>query len=104
MMETLMFGFPYRRDINSALRLALYLTLLAALGTPFLFWRNFVFTFVVFRVFVFQGLIGLATALWLALVLRGAMPRPQLTPLRSALLIFIGVLLVTSLTGADIDR
>ena len=104
MMEILMFGFPYRRDINSILRLALYVTLLAVLGTPFLFWRNFVFTFVVVRVFVFQGLIGLATALWLALVLRGAMPRPQLTPLRSALLIFIGVLLVTSLTGVDIDR
>jgi O-antigen ligase len=78
----------------------LYLAVLS----PLFFGKYFMFPFVVPKIYVFQALVEIMFAAWLALAIFDRRYRPRLTPVTCLLGLFLFGLTLSSLLGLDLER
>jgi O-antigen ligase/Flp pilus assembly protein TadD len=87
-----------KTNLDRMLRAGLYLTLL----TPLLFYRSSISPFITLRTFVFQALIEVLAAVWLALAVFHPEYRPRPTLLMRALLVLLLLLTLSAFIGPDL--
>ena len=84
---------------------AIHILLLAIVAcTPLFYIPHSVYPYTFSKTLFFQVLVEVLFAVWLAYEMRERRARLRRTPLFTALVVFLGVLFVTSLTGADFWR
>lgn len=90
--------------MKTVFRKSLVIGLYGLLATPLFFAKHFMFPFIAPKVFVFQAIAALVFGIWLFLALLDREYRPRLTWLTAAVLLFLGVMTVASLSGLDLHR
>jgi O-antigen ligase/tetratricopeptide (TPR) repeat protein len=73
-------------------------------ATPLIFWKYSLKPLQIPKVAFFQAGVELALGLWIGLLILKARLFPRRTPVTAGLLIFLGVMVLTSLLGVDIFR
>ncbi len=88
------------KNLLKIIKPGLYLALLV----PFLTIQKFMFPFITSKVFFFNILIEVIFACWLVLVIFHPAYRPKFTWILQSLTLFVGLLFVSSIFGADFSR
>ena len=92
---------PIEQNLIKAIKAGLYAVLL----TPLFFHRSFIFPFIAPKVFIFQSLVEIVLALWLAFIIFYPKHRSfKLSPFAAGLFILLAFLTISSLFGIDINR
>ncbi|MDI6820680.1 MAG: O-antigen ligase family protein [Patescibacteria group bacterium] len=91
---------PTESKLVKFIKFGLYLVLF----TPFVFGHSFMYPFISLKVFIFQFLVEVIFALWLALIIFYKEYRPKITMIRLAFLIFLAVIFLSSVFGIDFHR
>ncbi|MBI2033870.1 MAG: tetratricopeptide repeat protein [Candidatus Liptonbacteria bacterium] len=77
---------------------------IAVIGTPLFYLKRAVYPFTLTKTAFFQGLVEITFFLWLALATIDKRYRPRKSLVLLGLAMFIGALVFTAITGADISR
>lgn len=85
-------------------KLIVSLIFVVLIGTPLFYLKTGVYPYILSKTIFFQGLVEILFSLWLVLIFADKRFRPTLTPLLKALLIFLAVILLTSVFGVDFHR
>ncbi len=75
-----------------------------ALFTPFIFIRDYFFPFVVPKTIFFRIVVDIIFIAYILLVISNPRYRPKLTPLTITITAFLGILILTSLTGINFEK
>jgi O-antigen ligase/Flp pilus assembly protein TadD len=70
-------------------------------GTPLFYWKWSLYPYIVPKTALFQALVELVFALWLALAISDRRYRPRMTPLAWAVAAYLAILVATAFTGVD---
>jgi O-antigen ligase/tetratricopeptide (TPR) repeat protein len=87
--------------IVKAIRGLLFVTVIAA---PLFYWKWSLFPYNVPKTALFEALVEIIFALWLALAISDKRYRPRMTPLLWAGAAFLSILTITAFTGVDVWR
>ena len=83
---------------------ATVLIFIVLISTPLFYLKQSVYPHIFFKTLFFQFAVEILFVVWLALAISDARYRPKKTPLLLAGVGFIGILILTSLFGADFHR
>ncbi len=75
-----------------------------ALFTPFIFIRDYFFPFVVPKTIFFRIVVDIIFIPYILLAVSNSKYRPKITPLTISITIFLGILILTSITGVNFAR
>ena len=75
-----------------------------ALFTPFIFIRDYFFPFVVPKTIFFRIVVDIIFIAYILLVISNPRYRPKFTPLTITITAFLGILILTSLTGINFEK
>ena len=75
-----------------------------ALFTPFIFIRDYFFPFVVPKTIFFRIVVDIIFIAYILLVISNSRYRPKFTPLTITITAFLGILILTSLTGINFEK
>jgi len=75
-----------------------------ALFTPFIFIRDYFFPFVAPKTIFFRIVVDIIFIAYILLVISNPRYRPKLTPLTITITAFLGILILTSLTGINFEK
>jgi len=75
-----------------------------ALFTPFIFIRDYFFPFVVPKTIFFRIVVDIIFISYVLLAVSNPKYRPKITPLTISITIFLGILILTSVTGVNFTR
>lgn len=97
------FGFVRMRTMASKtlIRIITALIFFVVVGTPLFYQRAGIFPYTLGKALFFQAAVEIVLAFWLVLVVFYKEYRPKITPLITALFVFIGALLLTAFLGED---
>jgi len=82
----------------------IFFIFVAAIGAPLFYFKQSIYPEIVPKQVFFQAVVEIVFFLWLALALIDKKYRPRKTPLLLSLAAFLLLLILTSFTGADIQR
>jgi tetratricopeptide (TPR) repeat protein len=78
-----------------------FFILLAVIGTPIFYFKRGVYPYTLSKTAFFQSIVEIIFLLWLVLIIYDKRYLPKRTPLLTALAVFLAVLVIASIFGAD---
>jgi tetratricopeptide (TPR) repeat protein len=72
--------------------------------TPFIFVKDYFFPYVVPKTIFFRVIVDIIFIAYILLVISNPRYRPKFTPLTIGIIVFLGVLILTSITGVNFER
>lgn len=95
------FRYTYTMSSRNIVAAIQFLLCALVVAVPLVFFPTGMYPFQVIKTVVFQGLVEIIFALWLGLAIAAPRYRPGFTPIIIALLVFLGVSVLSALFGVD---